>query len=1437
MAEIELETNTVEVEDNVYEGQTTFSDKNQKKSLQTDLAASTISSGGDLVQAVEDNATLSAEQMRTNATTTHQNEERQLLTDTVEFVAAEQPENLGTVVEGASNRFTEIEAMGSNKLTPYLGWVNSMEGSEKLSSDEKKSIAVDSLLMEAITSGADGRAWYESGWDVLGMIAVPDESYNAAEIQAQLFGDEAGFSEWLGSGDAFRNIAGFRNSLPPEERTMFDERLVEVIQGVDDNKLQQISSIMAILGRDPNSESFQAMEKFDAVFIGSHLGRGLFRGLRSLNVLNRTARTGDARTTAKISEAVTSSLEVSKEAGVSQMDAATVGNPVKPRGVFTGAPEGLQKEYREYQGDVSAALRKSSDVLTITARPDSKDADEIAASIKRNLAKHDDFDNINIQVNREGISIEYDVLDAKSVKTVREQRLFTVDDLGGIEQKEAGMIASGFRFATSPNTLAGTDRRTFVQQAEVALLAKARVGKSLSEAVDASLKPVNGNVKSLKKLDVVMKQLDGTDQSMSYHDLVNVGVGGQKLNDKEFIAITGLRRVLDDVWYQNNVVVRREMELRGAKSVDIDGTNVQYAKPHADANKAYTSFSADVENQIIVDADGKTFRGMGLDELKTNYNEGKVLVKADSPNTQDWFSSSEGFVRYMLVNKSAVKELPDVVLNKVKNYLPKLREDANYFIKSNREVVVNGTKRKQQVTVAYAATEGQALRYIDRLKQTTIDAGEDWVEGNYVALFDREISKATRDSDVLTSGGGLIRGKRKSTELDWAGDLDEGGRTDALDSIQRYMGVTSDRVAMSEWRLEARARVVNAVADVEDIGDKVKGMDWGAIRAEIEGSSVAPQRKAKLLGIYDQTSSMSNIPTKTDQAFQGAVRAIALAFDRRGGRKGESIAKHLYKMHDKSLVDVLKGTTFNLTLGMYNLVQIPVQLFGASVAVSINPIAATKALPRWLMSSTLDFVTDEDTANLFLRKIAKEQNVDVKTLQQDYSAWRKSGMYEAVVRGSADASSLANRLPYDAGFLRRGFNKFVEAGQAPYRMGELSNMRISFFTALEREKGLKGKAFKYDDATIGRVVSRAEQYRLNMSGANKAAFQKGIWALPTQFKQIYTKYMESMFGSHFTGKEKARLAIGQVALFGAAGVPILNHFTDEFLHNIVGLESEDLTSEQLITAKRGALGWLINHELDIDAMVSGRLTVSADVIEDIRRAFVDERTPMFKTMLGASFTSGDKIFDFFGNSILAGNMVIDEYLDDSEGLHPKTKEAAYLMGESLLEIPGSSRKWLAALYLSEGLIRKSDGTPLYSQNPELRDIIARAVGFGSQETTDLYKLSQSEFSRKQKIRDMSALYISMLYRMDYGIREQLEGNVESSHVNATIIQEMINKLDPADASEVWDNVINRLSKPRDFREKTLKDSLLNAVGNYTTSANEMSVIKQKFIEEENLGDQ
>ena len=45
---------------------------------------------------------------------------------------------------------------------------------------------------------------------------------------------------------------------------------------------------------------------------------------------------------------------------------------------------------------------------------------------------------------------------------------------------------------------------------------------------------------------------------------------------------------------------------------------------------------------------------------------------------------------------------------------------------------------------------------------------------------------------------------------------------------------------------------------------------------------------------------------------------------------------------------------------------------------------------------------------------------------------------------------------------------------------------------------------------------------------------------------------------------------------------------------------------------------------------------------------------------------------------------------------------------------------------------------------------------------------------------------------------------------------------------------SHLLKPRDFKEKTIHDSIVNMYGELTSAANKTSIIKQKFIEEQGL---
>lgn len=239
-------------------------------------------------------------------------------------------------------------------------------------------------------------------------------------------------------------------------------------------------------------------------------------------------------------------------------------------------------------------------------------------------------------------------------------------------------------------------------------------------------------------------------------------------------------------------------------------------------------------------------------------------------------------------------------------------------------------------------------------------------------------------------------------------------------------------------------------------------------------------------------------------------------------------------------------------------------------------------------------------------------------------------------------------------------------------------------------------------------------------------------------------------------------------------------------------------------------------------------------MEDLRRALLDTNTPALKTALGASFTGGDKVWDLWNNFLFAGNLVIDDYMEGEE-ITPAMKGAAEILARSAANVPASSRKWLAAWDLTEGMVRKSDGSLLMQVDPDVGDIYARAIGFGSQELDDLYVLRQAESKRKDKIKTLAGRYISLLYDMENAITNQDENSVEQNQIAAAMVKRHIYSLGGDDAQEVMDLVVNRIANPRDFKEETLNTAIMNSLSEFTSSANKLSVIKQKYIEERNLG--
>lgn len=1408
MSEIQAtSTNEVLAEDNIYETPMVPVTENEKKLLQVDVGAAAVSRGADLEEVLSPTVEQNPSQIKQGLVQEGVERAEGLVVDAVELTATTTPDQLENILGVSSEALRAIREQSESEMAPFIAWAEGIEGSEKLGRDVIREIAANKMLLDVFARKMDEQSKLGYIGDILGAMAVPDYSYNSAGVFSELTGGDIDLIGFLSSVDSIEAIGRARESLMPVDRVAFDKMLVKALEGVDDNVLQQFDIALSVIGQNPESLVDQQIEKADIAIaltpIIGQIAHGLKVAARGSNIMKHVGQLGDKVTSQVVSRS-SSDGEMAAKVGVNPMDAASLGNPVADKSIFNGAPDGVQALYRTIEEDVEESLSFAEDVMNITAVPNSVERAKLVDSIKKNLSRREDIENLQFEETATGIEVRFNQLNKdNTVSEVVQTHPYTVDSFGGFVRAEGATGSTAARWFTSPNFAAKEDRKLFVEKAQAGSFAAGKLGKQFGDAIDSALKPVRNNKKSLSKIDYVLQELDGTNTALSYNQLVKVGVGGVKLTDKEFVSALGIRKTLDRLWETNNDVLRREMELSGVKGVSVSGAN-DFGRVF-DTPESVSKANIKIEAQAV-DVDGGAVE-LTSEVIEDGYRSGKVLVKNTDPNEVNWYKADgDNLVQFAWVSRENISALPHQVLNRVPNYLPKIQKDGNWFLKTHREVTVNGKPTKLPVTEAYGATKTQLERYLAKRTALAKDTAEPVSLGDFEIVFDRQTPDKLLGSNNATISGGLIRGARKSEGLRYAGDVVDEKRVDAFEAMQRYIGITADKAALSEWRVEARQRWLNQAASYPGMRDKILESSWEGAADLVKRSNIPTKQKSKLLTLHGQVSVMSRIPSQSDRALQEFIKDLAVRVEK-GGKVGENVAKYMYRVHDQSPTELAKSAVFHTTLGLFNLAQLPVQMFGATVALSLEPLHAPRAMFKWMASSALDIGSNTKSVN----GLAKKLGMDI----EDYNFWRKSGMREGVVRGNADLGSINSNLPYDAGLIRRGYHSLLNAGQTPYRMGELANMRISFFTALERQKALDGKNFVYNDATLSKVISKAEQYRLNMGSANKAAFQKGLWGLPTQFKQIYTKYVEALTGDFLSKGERAKLIVGQVALYGAVGVPFLNHWSDQLASKLLPEGSDEDTVRGF---KHGAMGLIVNGMMDTDAAFSGRLTVSSDLVEEFLRLATDERSTVLQVAAGASFTTGDKVVDLVENLAKAGTVLLGDEEADDPAIQAATLDVIL---KSAAKITSAGRSWVAAEAVTKGLVLRADGTPLISVDPTVANTVARAMGFSSLKAEELFKISRRNLETEQDRRDMARFYAGLFLELHDNVDSQNDLGTKATHNAITLMKEHIYSQYPEDAREIMRKVDFILKDSTDFEGKTIRTAIENSLSEFSSSANMM----------------
>ena len=251
---------------------------------------------------------------------------------------------------------------------------------------------------------------------------------------------------------------------------------------------------------------------------------------------------------------------------------------------------------------------------------------------------------------------------------------------------------------------------------------------------------------------------------------------------------------------------------------------------------------------------------------------------------------------------------------------------------------------------------------------------------------------------------------------------------------------------------------------------------------------------------------------------------------------------------DQNPVGALRGIAFDLTLGLLNIAQFPLQLSSAIAATALSP---KRGMQGWALAIPSRVVltrkTVEDLENLLTEMVNRNthdlggfDNVDeFKNYMR--TIWR-SGFFDiGGTHGLLDHYGPSGAVN---GFLA-GQDRVREFGRFFFNEGERGNRLVAWRIAWDEARTRYPEA-RWDDREFLRYLQgRAEDYSFGMSRESQAWWQKGVLSIPTQFFAYNARMIETLIGTNgFTWQQRVRLAAVMVGLYGVSGVPLVGAAAD-----------------------------------------------------------------------------------------------------------------------------------------------------------------------------------------------------------------------------------------------------------------------------------------------------
>jgi len=333
---------------------------------------------------------------------------------------------------------------------------------------------------------------------------------------------------------------------------------------------------------------------------------------------------------------------------------------------------------------------------------------------------------------------------------------------------------------------------------------------------------------------------------------------------------------------------------------------------------------------------------------------------------------------------------------------------------------------------------------------------------------------------------------------------------------------------------------------------------------------------------------------------------------------------------------------------------------------------------------------------------------------------------------------------------------------------------------------------------------------MNMTKANRASFQKGVFSIPTQFLQVTTKFLETAggFNKNFTGIERSKMIAAQFALYGTAGVPLVGLGNKMLLSMGITQKEVDDNPGLVKTWNDGMWGAATFWILGADIELASRGSVLRGVGDFVDNWFVQEST-ITEKFLGAFGSSQTRYFDSFIHYMkpfTLGNMSTIQWED-----------GAKLLVYPFLDTISTSRNIVKAEYME-----RLDAN--YSKKGRLNDThdynfmeeFAQRVGFQPTRVAESYDIVQRTQAGR-KFQETVQIYVQKELN-SFALKYPQGGYTESEYEeHAGRIEAALGNLYPDEAMEVQESIARGMEQGS-ARTRAVKRAMENTKSNLTAEA-------------------